>query len=123
VPCWSARWVRVRLTAPGHALQLHRHVTSTDHARGCHKRQWARMRWHAAAAVIRSHDASPARCFLEDVRDHAHADGWAHELPAWTRGPDTMLELVLALREGPRVLATVPWREGAATPAPDPSSR
>ena len=112
VPCWSARWVRVRLAAPGHALQIHRHASSTRHARGCHKRQWARMRWNAAAAAITAPaGASQATRFLADVRAHAHADGWAPGLPAWTREPDVRLELVLSLAEGPRVLAAVPWNE------------
>jgi hypothetical protein len=117
VPCWSARWVRVRLTAPGRVgltapgrtQQLHQHVTSTQHLRGCHRRQWARMRWNAAAAVVRGEDLPGARRFLEDVRALARDRAWIDELPAWTREPGTTLELVLSLREGPRVLASVPW--------------
>jgi hypothetical protein len=131
VPCWSARWVRVRLSAPGHALQIHGPVTSAAHARGCHKRQWARMRWNAAAAVVRAglrtHGGSSphpveqavteAQRLLERVRALAHDDGWSDELPAWTRAPETRLELVLSLREGPLVLAAVPWSRDA-TPSP-----
>lgn len=122
VPCWSARWVRVRLCAPEHVLQLHAHVTSTDHPRGCHKRQWARMRWNAAAAAVLAGRAparppEEARRFLEDVRAHAHASAWIHALPPWTREPGTTLELVLSLREGPRVLDAVPWRHDAAATA------
>lgn len=108
VPCWSARWVRVRLTTRDHALQLHGQVTSTAHAHGCHKRQWSRMRWNAAAAAVRGEGTDEAQRLLEDVRTLGRE--WQGELPAWTREPDTQLELVLSLREGPRVLARVPWR-------------
>lgn len=121
VPCWSARWVRVRLSASSHALQIHGHVTSTRHAHGCHKRQWSRMRWNAAAAAVRGEGPGQAQRLLEDVR--ALGREWADELPAWTREPDTRLELVLSLREGPRVLASVPWDAAGATPSPPQPAR
>jgi len=120
VPCWSARWVRVRLSAPGRTQQLHHHVTATGHARGCHKRQWARMRWNAAAAVIRGEDVREARSFLEHVRRLAADPEWIDELPPWTREPATTLELVLSLRDGPLVLAAVPWRHDDAASGGSP---
>jgi hypothetical protein len=120
VPCWSARWVRVRLAAPGHSIPLHGLLTQARYARGCNKRQWARMRWNAAAAEIWAElhpEAAPergaGRRLLEDVRAHGHACGWS--LPAWAHEPGAALELVLSLRDGPRVLAAVPWDAGAHT--------
>lgn len=117
VPCWSSRWVRVRLAGPGHGLLLHKHVTAIHHARGCHRRQWARMRWNAAAAAVRGAPLAQTRRFLAEVREATRE--WAHELPAWTREPTTTLELVLSLREGPRVLAGVPWNPPAEPSHPD----
>lgn len=123
VPCWSARWVRVRLAHGERTLQVHAHVTNPRHALGCHKRQWARMRWNAAAAAITAGVASTTaapepRHLLEHTRALAHACGWPRALPAWTREPGTTLELVLSLREGPRVLAAVPWND-----APGPGAQ
>lgn len=126
VPCWSARWVRVRLAAPGHSIPLYRFVTQARYAQGCNKRQWARMRWNAAAAEIWAElhpHATPergaGRRLLEDVRAHGHACGWS--LPAWAHEPGAQLELVLSLRDGLRVLAAVPWNAQADARAQEAS--